>query len=315
MSDANRPFATTSSRAISARLPILARLHRHGPLALALASLVFGLVLMPLGAQSAANKPQHEVASHPHVYLMRGLMNIFSLGMDTLAEELNRRGVYATVDNHADWESLADQAAARYKAGTEGPIIIIGHSLGADAAMEMAAYLGRRGVPVALVVPFDGTDGYAASSNVGRVLNLSQHYWMSRGPGFHGSLVNVDLRGDPNIDHLNIDKSPRLHARVIAEVLSIAGSHRMPAPGVTTPTPTSVSAPAPVGAPGGPTVAPAGGEGAPKPDVVPATPAALATPAKSGDGAMNTLKPLVDGGTPVIALPERTSAAPARPAN
>ena len=65
------------------------------------------------------------------------------------------------------------QAAAKYKAGSEGPIIIIGHSLGADAAMEMAAYLGQRGVPVALVVPFDGTDSYAASANVGRVLNLS----------------------------------------------------------------------------------------------------------------------------------------------
>ncbi len=48
-------------------------------------------------------------------------------------------------------------AAANYKAGREGPIILIGHSLGADAVMEMADYLGKRGVPVALVVPFDGT--------------------------------------------------------------------------------------------------------------------------------------------------------------
>ena len=94
----------------------------------------------------------------------------------------------------------------------------------------MAAYLGRRDVPVALVVPFDGTASFAASSNVARVLNLSQHYWMSRGPGFHGSLINVDLRSDPNIDHLNIDKSPRLHARVIAEVLAIVGSHRIDSP-------------------------------------------------------------------------------------
>jgi hypothetical protein len=32
-----------------------------------------------------------------HVYLLRGLLNIFSLGMDTLAEELKGRDVYATV--------------------------------------------------------------------------------------------------------------------------------------------------------------------------------------------------------------------------
>ena len=173
--------------------------------------------------------------SRAHVYLLRGLLNIFSLGMDTLCDELNRRGVYATVDNHADWQELADAAAAKYRAGTEGPIILIGHSLGADAVMEMAAYLGRKGVPVALVVPFDGTDSYAASANVARVLNLTKHYYMSRGPGFHGSLLNVDLRNDANIDHLNIDKSPRLHARVIAEVLALVGARRTTAPSVAAP--------------------------------------------------------------------------------
>jgi len=271
--------------------------------------LVAGMMIA-LGSNPGMAEPR------AHVYLLRGLMNIFSLGMDTLADELNRRGVYATVDNHAEWQSLADQAAANYKAGKEGPIIIIGHSLGADAAMEMGNYLGARGVPVALVVPFDGTQSLSAGPGVARVLNLTQrdYAYMRRGAGFSGTLTNVDLSGDPNIDHLNIDKSPRLHARVIGEVLSIAGGHRMPAPGVTTPVPTPVSAPAP----GGPTVAPAS-DGAAKPDAVPATPAAPAaapaTPAKSGDGAMSVVKPLADGGTPVIALPERASASPAHPAN
>ena len=139
--------------------------------------------VLTAGLMLALGSSPSMAAPRAHVYLLRGLLNIFSLGMDTLAEELNRRGVYATVDNHADWESLADSAAANYKAGKEGPIILIGHSLGADAVMTMAAYLGRRGVPVALVVPFDGTASFAASSNVARVLNLSQHYWMSRGPG------------------------------------------------------------------------------------------------------------------------------------
>ena len=80
-------------------------------------------------------------------------------------------GIYATVHNHTEWETLADQAAAAYRAGKEGPIIIIGHSLGADAVMQMSAYLGRKGVPVALAVPFDARGSYATSSNVGRLLN------------------------------------------------------------------------------------------------------------------------------------------------
>jgi hypothetical protein len=224
--------------------------------------------------------------SRAHVYLLRGLMNIFSLGMDTLATELNRRGVYTTVDNHADWQSLADGAAARYKAGSEGPIILIGHSLGADAVMEMAEYLGRKGVPVALVVPFDGTQSFYASANVARVLNITQrdYAYMRRGAGFHGSLVNVDVSSDSSIDHLTIDKSPRLHARVIAEVLAIVGgAHRATPAGSV---PVQVSAP---------------GEGEPS---APMTPAA---PAKTGDGAMNSAapdKPAANGGTPVIAAPE-----------
>ena len=119
---------------------------------------------------------------------------------------------------YGEWQSLADRAAVDFKAGKEGPIILIGHSLGADAVMEMAAYLGRKGVPVALVVPFDGTQSFAASDNVARVLNLTQrdYAYMRRGPGFHGTLANVDVSSDPNIDHLNIDKSPRLHARVVS---------------------------------------------------------------------------------------------------
>ena len=166
--------------------------------------------------------------SRAHVYLLRGLLNIFSLGMDTLAEELKRHGIDATVHNYAEWQTLADRAAANYKVGKEAPIILIGHSYGADAVMEMAAYLGRKGVPVALVVPFDGTQSFAASGNVARVLNLTQrkYAYMRSGPGFHGALNNVDVSSDRSIDHITIDKSARLHARVVAEVLAVVGNHK-----------------------------------------------------------------------------------------
>jgi pimeloyl-ACP methyl ester carboxylesterase len=148
--------------------------------------------------------------------------------MDSLAEELSKRGVSATVSNHSEWQSLADQAASNYKARKEDPIILIGHSLGADAVMQMAAYLNRKNIPVALVVPFDGTESYSTPANVGRLVNLTQrkYAYMRPGPGFHGSLANVDVSGDPTIDHINIDKSARLHARAISEVLAVIKGHR-----------------------------------------------------------------------------------------
>jgi hypothetical protein len=246
--------------------------------------------------------------SRAHVYLLRGLMNIFSLGMDTLSAQLNRNGVYATVHGYGEWQALADRAAVDFKAGKEGPIILIGHSLGADAVMEMAAYLGRKGIPVAMVVPFDGTQSFAASDNVARVLNLTQrdYAYMRRGPGFHGTLANVDVSSDPNIDHINIDKSPRLHARVVNEVLAITGGHRLAAPSGPKATPAN----APAGQDGGTgSTTPAGNSL--KPDAAPAAPPAAtptqATPGKTGNGAdPGKTSPVADG-TPVIAVPERGS--------
>jgi hypothetical protein len=189
------------------------------------AVMLLALGSMPAMAQSVAGTGQ----ARAHVYLLRGLMNIFSLGMDSLAEELSKRGVYATVSSHSEWQSLADQVASNYKARKEDPIILIGHSLGADAVMQMAAYLNRKNIPVALVVPFDGTASYSTPANVGRLVNLTQrkYAYMRPGSGFHGSLANVDVSGDPTIDHISIDKSPRLHARAISEVLAVIKGHRV----------------------------------------------------------------------------------------
>ena len=168
-----------------------------------------------------------------------------------------------------------------------------------DAVMQMAAYLGSKGVPVALVIPFDGTGSYAASGNVGRVVNLTQrdYAYMRRGPNFHGSLVNVDVSSDSSIDHITIDKSARLHARAIAEVLAVVGGHRASAPGPGT---------GPHENNAGSTSSPASaGDGAAKPaESAPA-------PAKPANGAANTaegVKPVADSGTPVIARPEKSSA-------
>lgn len=159
-----------------------------------------------------------------HVYLLRGLLNIFSLGMDDLAQKIERRGIRTSVHNHSEWETLSDQIAARYKAGNRGPIILVGHSLGADAVMFMGEYLGKKGVPVALIVPFDGTGSFAATANVQRVMNLTQrdYAYMKRGPGFRGELSNIDVSGQ-GYGHIDIDKSARLHNMVINKIVGIVG--------------------------------------------------------------------------------------------
>ena len=167
----------------------------------------------------------------PHVYLLRGLLNIFSLGMDDLANKINARGVKATVHNHAEWQSIADEIAAKYKAGNHGPIVLIGHSLGADAVMFMGEYLGKKGVPVALIVPFDGTGSFAASSNVARVMNLTQRDYarMTRGSGFRGELNNIDVT-HMGVGHIDIDKSDKLHQMVVTKIVGVVGGGARHAP-------------------------------------------------------------------------------------
>jgi hypothetical protein len=199
---------------------------------------VSGLILVPAGAQSATDSTQRDtVLSHPHVYLMRGLLNIFSLGMDQLAVQIARHGIAASVYNHTLEDAVVDEIAEKYRAGDHGPFILVGHSLGADAVMVMAQSLNAKGVPVALVVPFDGTGSYAAPKNVACVLNLTQrqYAYMRPGPGFHGKLSNVDVSSDTSIDHFTIDKSPRLQAEALTSVLQAAHSESCRT-GVTGPT-------------------------------------------------------------------------------
>jgi pimeloyl-ACP methyl ester carboxylesterase len=200
-----------------------------------LSAVLVALVVMLFTPITSQARTWHgPMRSTAHVYLLRGLMNVFSLGMDELAAKIRAQGIVATVHNHADYEVLADEAARNYKAGEEGPIIIIGHSLGADAAVYMANRLGALGVPVKLVVPFDPVDPTAAGGNIARVVNLyisdGVGRSVTRGPGFHGVLENIDLKGRIDVGHISIDKSSRLHQQVLGYVLEAVHFGRQAVP-------------------------------------------------------------------------------------
>jgi pimeloyl-ACP methyl ester carboxylesterase len=159
--------------------------------------------------------------SPARVYLLRGLMNVFSFGMDDLAQKLEREGIPASVRSHIEEAQIVEEIAARFRAGDRRPIILIGHSLGADAVMVMSEQLGRLSVPVALVVLFDGTQPMAAGENVARVLNITQRVTVTAGPGFHGELETIDESGDAGVTHTTIDKSARLHTAVIDKIRTV----------------------------------------------------------------------------------------------
>jgi hypothetical protein len=189
------------------------------------AASVMAALLAARPVNAAPRPPAAAPAGETRVYLLRGLLNIFSLGMDTLGEKLNAAGIRAEVLNHDSWTALALRLADDYRRGQKGPIVLVGHSLGADVLFQLAERLDSEGVPVRLMVSFDPTNSYAVPKNVDHMLNLFQHNGFGRrvaaGPGFKGELVNMDLTSDRSIDHTSIDKSPALHDLVIAKIRTV----------------------------------------------------------------------------------------------
>jgi hypothetical protein len=153
------------------------------------------------------------------VYLLRGFLNVFSLGMDDLARKLQADGIAATVMNHADADFIASRIMTAYNAGDHGPIVLIGHSLGADAIVDVADALARYNIPVALLVLYDGTDAHQIPGNVASAINYTKHFMITPQPGSRGAISNVDLSTDAAIDHLSINTAPALQTQTLNYVL------------------------------------------------------------------------------------------------
>ncbi|WP_197028208.1 lipase family protein [Bosea sp. 117] len=236
------------------------------------------LVLAGTAAAQSSKSSGTRGAKSPavRVYLMRGLANVFSYGMDDLAAKLNAAGVPATVGPYTEWPTMANLAAEQSAANgrTRTPVIVIGHSLGAGTAIDMANNLVARGVPVPLVVTFDPVAPATASTKIGRVVN----YYQAGGSGkpvAGRNVNNVDLTGVPNLGHFNIDKAANLHAQVLAMIV------RSKPPVARRAKPKPVAAPTevvmPAGA-GGQSTAPTASAGSSSPVPSAATPASASAP-------------------------------------
>jgi hypothetical protein len=158
------------------------------------------------------------------VILVRGLANMFSTGLNTLTAELRRADYDASVHNHVEGRRLVEETVAAVNAGTlPRPLVLIGHSFGADEALRMGGMLGAGNVPVDLVITFDPTVVGTAPRGPKRVVNFYQERdplsrMVQPGPGFDGAIENRLVQGE---SHLSIEKAQRLHAEVLAMIEGI----------------------------------------------------------------------------------------------
>ena len=178
----------------------------------------------PAGANAAPARAD----GGPQVILIRGLANIFSTGLDTLAGELNKAGIPARSTSLGDPQARARAISTAYAASRRNrPVILVGHSYGADEAIRIAGALDTLGVPVALLITFDPTIKGPVTRNVRRALNFhtaDDGIWspITAVPGYKGTLVNRNVKNGKNavgdVNHFNVEKSGALHAVAVREI-------------------------------------------------------------------------------------------------
>ncbi len=109
-----------------------------------------------------------------HLYAMRGFLGIFSTGMDLLVHKLNSRHIVASA-------AVADEARYAVRkflmreaiAGRlTGPLILVGHSWGADDQVRIARALGRAGIKVNLLLLIDPVTPPPVPANVIRCVDI-----------------------------------------------------------------------------------------------------------------------------------------------
>ena len=187
------------------------------------------LLIVPAG-MSASQAAPTAPANGAHVYLLRGVLNVFSLGLDGIAARLEAQGIPVTITNYLGWAAVADEAAADYRSGRVKTIILVGHSSGATVLPDMVARLDQAGAPVKLAIGLDSVFKTSLSGRVGRYVN----YYIGNGngepvtptKGLHGTLQNVNVQNVPGVGHITIEKSEIMQRRVIGDIDAVVFGSR-----------------------------------------------------------------------------------------
>lgn len=184
--------------------------------------LAIAVIGLPVDQAIAAAKGRR--GGPPQVYLLRGLANIFSTGLDEIGRKLRVAGVNANVEGFTAWRSALNKIVADRQKFGPAPVVLVGHSLGANAVISLAQALQKHSIRVDYMASFAATSPSPLPSNITRVVNFyfSSHGWgeaLTKSSGFKGKLENRDLSHDPHVNHFNIEKQALLQDEVVNGVL------------------------------------------------------------------------------------------------
>lgn len=141
------------------------------------------LMMLAKGGVNLSDNPsvastRHGFKKQPqraHIYTMRGWLGIFSQGMDELAQKVESElGYDAKVMSYHEKDKLIKHITHAYESGQlDGDIILVGHSFGADAQMDVARALDKYHIPVKLLIAIEPTRKKVIPKNVNHVYQLA----------------------------------------------------------------------------------------------------------------------------------------------
>jgi hypothetical protein len=185
-------------------------------------------------------QPHSDAPRAGNVYLIRGLIGLFSFGIDEFGETINQNGVRAHVFQQDQNTKIAKAVVESYR-GVKNPepLIIVGHSLGADDAIMIAREAKKAGIWVDMIVTMDAVNPLEVPDNVGVVYNYYQPSIFDKMGMLRGVpltleagntrtvLHNLNIRGErkdllePDTNHINIEKNKNIHRESLAHILEV----------------------------------------------------------------------------------------------
>lgn len=166
------------------------------------------------------------------VHTMRGGLGIFSIGMNQLRDSVESRyriPAYSTM-----WYNAGDVSRsiiASHRLHPSRPIILVGHSLGANEQIKVARNLNAAGVPVALLVTVDAVSQTIIPPNVTHALNFYKSGYV---PMFSGlklravdpqktRIENINAAQLPGVtvNHFTIDKDKVVQQKIMTEIAKV----------------------------------------------------------------------------------------------
>jgi hypothetical protein len=164
------------------------------------------------------------------VHTMLGGLGIFSRGMEQLRNIVEDR--FEVPATTTMWYNAGNETREimnyYYQHKNHRPIILIGHSLGANEQIKVARNLEKAGIPVDLLVTVDAVSQTRVPANVRYALNVYKPGYVPMFSGLKIKAVNpnatqvenLNVMTMPNVkvNHFTIDKDEVLQAIVLSKV-------------------------------------------------------------------------------------------------